>query len=63
MESNLVQIAVWGFFIVIIAGAGVLIVMDIWGPKENVDIEARKIRFGAAILTGFLILFMVVSAM
>jgi hypothetical protein len=63
MESNLVVIAVCGFFVVIVAGAAVLILMDIWGPDEKVESETRKIRFGAAILTGMLILFMVVITM
>jgi len=63
VENNLVTVAVWGFFIVIIAGATVLIFMDIWGRERNVELEARRIRLGAAILTGFLILFMVVITM
>lgn len=63
MENALVQTSVYGFFLVIIAGAVVLIVLDRREGKSDVDIEARRIRFGAAILTGFMILFMVASTM
>ena len=63
MDNSLVQIAIFGFFGVIVAGAIVLIVMDIKGSGTPVDMDAMRVRFGAAILTGILILFMVVITM
>jgi cytochrome bd-type quinol oxidase subunit 2 len=48
-----------GFFIIVIGTILLLAKID----KDSISLEARKIRFGAAILSGILLLFLVVIVM
>ena len=55
----LVLISTSGFFVVVLAAVLLLAKID----KDSISLEARRIRFGAAILTGILLLFLIVITM